>query len=137
MMNTKKNIQNIFSLNEVKQKFNSLNNSLRVNSTSVSSIEKSRETTLNINYKNKIVNKKENIKSKNIKIINFYPKQKILQKSNSFRNKKAVDKMFINKYNSNLNNSYKNLTIKKLGEKNNSYKNIYKNRVVKIDLSKL
>ena len=45
--------------------------------------------------------------------------------------------MFINKYNSNLNNSYKNLTIKKLGEKNNSYKNIYKNRVVKIDLSKL
>ena len=137
MMNTKKNIQNIFSLNEVKQKFNSLNNSLRVNSTSVSSIEKSRETTLNINYKSKIVNKKENIKSKNIKIINFYPKQKILQKSNSFRNKKAVDKMFINKYNSNLNNSYKNLTIKKLGEKNNSYKNIYKNRVVKIDLSKL
>ena len=34
-------------------------------------------------------------------------------------------------------NSYKNLTIKKIGERNNSYKNNGKKRVVKIDLSKL
>ena len=36
MLNVKKNIQNIFSLNEVKQRYTSLYNSLRVNSTSVS-----------------------------------------------------------------------------------------------------
>ena len=137
MLNTKKNIQNIFSLNEVKQRFNSLNNSLRINSTSIS-LEKSRENTLNINYKNKIPNKKENLKNKNIKIINFIPRKKLLQKSNSFRNKKVVDKISINKYiSNNLTNSYKNISIKKLGERNNSYKNVNKNRIVKIDLTKL
>ena len=136
MLNVKKNIQSIFSLNEVKQRFTSLNNSLRVNSTSVS-LEKSRENTLNINYKNKIPKQKETVKSKNIKIINFIPGKKLLHKSNSFRSKKAVDKIFNNKYGNNLMNSYKNLTIKKIGERNNSYKNNGKNRVVKIDLSKL
>ena len=136
MLNTKKNIQNIFSLNEVKQRFNSLNNSLRVNSTSVS-LEKSRETTLNINNKSKIGNKKENLKNKNIKIINFIPRKKLLQKNNSFKSKKVVDKISNNKYSSNLINSYKNITIKKLVERNNSFKNNNKNRVVKIDLSKL
>ena len=136
MLNTKKNIQNIFSLNEVKQRFNSLNNSLRINSTSVS-LEKSRETTLNINNKNKIPNKKENVKNKNIKIINFIPRKKLLQKSNSFKSKKVVDNISNNKYTSSLNNSYKNITIKRLGERNNSYKNINKNRIIKIDLSKL
>ena len=136
ILNTKKNIQNIFSLNEVKQRFNSLNNSLRINSTSVS-LEKSRETTLNINNKNKIPNKKENVKNKNIKIINFIPRKKLLQKSNSFKSKKVVDNISNNKYTSSLNNSYKNITIKRLGERNNSYKNINKNRIIKIDLSKL
>ena len=136
ILNTKKNIQNIFSLNEVKQRFNSLNNSLRINSTSVS-LEKSRETTLNINNKNKFPNKKENVKNKNIKIINFIPRKKLLQKSNSFKSKKVVDNISHNKYTSSLNNSYKNITIKRLGERNNSYKNINKNRIIKIDLSKL
>ena len=136
MLNTKKNIQNIFSLNEVKQRFNSLNNSLRINSTSLS-LEKSRETTLNINNKNKFPNKKENVKNKNIKIINFIPRKKLLQKSNSFKSKKVVDNISHNKYTSSLNNSYKNITIKRLGERNNSYKNINKNRIIKIDLSKL
>ena len=127
IINNKKNIQTIFSLNEVKQRFNSLNNSLRGNSTSMS-IEKSRENTLNTNSKSKIVNKKEINKSKNIKIINYIPKMKLLQKSNSFRSKK----------NSNISdNSYKNLTIKKILEKNFLNKGSYKKKVVKIDLSKI
>ena len=128
MINNKKNIQTIFSLNEVKQRFNSLNNSLRGNSTSMS-IEKSRDNTLNTNSKSKIVIKKEINKNKNIKIISYVPKKKILQKSNSFRSK--------NNYN-NCENSYKNLTIKKILEKNNNLnKGSYKKKVVKIDLSKI
>ena len=128
MINNKKNIQTIFSLNEVKQRFNSLNNSLRGNSTSMS-IEKSRDNTLNTNSKSKMVIKKEINKNKNIKIISYVPKKKILQKSNSFRSK--------NNYN-NCENSYKNLTIKKILEKNNNLnKGSYKKKVVKIDLSKI
>ena len=128
IINNKKNIQTIFSLNEVKQRFNSLNNSLRGNSTSMS-IEKSRDNTLNTNSKSKIVIKKEINKNKNIKIISYVPKKKILQKSNSFRSK--------NNYN-NCENSYKNLTIKKILEKNNNLnKGSYKKKVVKIDLSKI
>ena len=127
MINNKKNIQTIFSLNEVKQRFNSLNNSLRGNSTSMS-IEKSRDNTLNTNSKSKIVNKKEINKNKNIKIINYIPKKKLLQKSNSFRSKN---------HHNNCENSYKNLTIKKILEKNNLNKGSYKKKVVKIDLSKI
>ena len=127
MINNKKIIQTIFSLNEVKQRFNSLNNSLRGNSASMS-IEKSRDNTLNTNSKSKIVNKKEINKNKNIKIINYIPKKKLLQKSNSFRSK--------NNHN-NCENSYKNLTIKKILEKNNLNKGSYKKKVVKIDLSKI
>ena len=61
-----------------------------------------------------------------------------MQKSNSFRIKKAFNKinLSINKTNNSLNNSYKNINLKKITEKNNSKKS-FRNKVVKIDLSKI
>ena len=137
IMVNKKNINTIFSLNEVRQRFNILNNSTRINSTSIS-IEKSRDNTLNniSKSKSKITNKKNDNKVKNIKIINYIPSRKIMQKSNSFFSKKIFEKIHSKHSDNILNNSYKNLSRKKISEKN-IVNLTQKNRVIKIDLSKL
>ena len=132
IVNNKKNINTIFSLNEVKQRFNILNYSARINSTSLS-IDKSRE---NIYNKNKVINMKNNSKNKNIKIINYIPRNEIMKKSNSFFCKKIVERIYSKKSNNILNNSYKNISRKRLAEKNNINMS-QKNRIIKIDLSKI
>ena len=132
IVNNKKNINTIFSLNEVKQRFNILNYSARINSTSLS-IDKSRE---NIYNKNKVINMKNNSKNKNIKIINYIPRNKKMKKSNSFFCKKIVERIYSKKSNNILNNSYKNISRKRLAEKNNINMS-QKNRIIKIDLSKI
>ena len=133
----KKDIKNIFSLDEINKKFSSMNILARINSPRVS-IDKSRENTITNKSKNKIIDKKDNNKNKNIKIISYLQKKKLIQKSNSFRSKKAFDKinLSINKTNNSLNNSYKKINLKKIIEKHNSKKS-FRNKVVKIDLSKI
>ena len=135
IISNKKNINNIFSLNEVKQRFNILNHSARINSTSLS-IDKSRDNTINNKNKNKVINMKNNSKNKNIKIINYIPRNEVMRKSNSFFCKKILEKINSKKSNNILNNSYKNLSRKKLAEKNNTNLS-QKNRIIKIDLSKI
>ena len=137
IMDRKKNINNIFSLNEVQQRFNILNNSTRLNSTSVS-IEKSKDNTLTkkSKSKSKIANKKNDNTIKNINIISYFPRRKILQKSNSFFSKKIVKKIEPKKSSNNFDISYKSLSRKKIPEKNSPHLS-QKNRIIKIDLSKL
>ena len=138
-MDHKKIINNIFSLNEVQQRFNILNNSTRLNSTSVS-IEKSKDNTLNkkskSKSKSKIANKKNDSIIENIKIINYSPRKQILQKSNSFFSKKIVKKIYTKKSSNNFDISYKSLSRKKIPEKTSPHLS-QKNRIIKIDLSKL
>ena len=137
IMDRKKNINNIFSLNEVQQRFNILNNSTRLNSTSVS-IEKSKDNTLTnkSKSKSKIANKKNDNTIKNINISSYFPRRKILQKSNSFFSKKVAKKIDSNKTSNNFDISYKSLSRKKITEKNSPYLS-QKNRIIKIDLTKL
>ena len=136
IMDHKKIINNIFSLNEVQQRF-ILNNSTRLNSTSVS-IEKSKDNTLNkkSKSKSKIANKKNDSIIENIKIINYSPRKQLLQKSNSFFSKKIVKKIYTKKSCNNFDISYKSLSRKKIPEKTSPHLS-QKNRIIKIDLSKL
>ena len=132
----KKNIQNIFSLNEVKQRFSLQNNSTRINSNNIS-LDKNKEKKINNKSKDKIVNQKNINKSKIIKIINCIPRKKIMQKSNSFFAKKIVDQVYNKKPINALNNSYKDLSRKKVIEKINSNNLSQKNKIIRIDLSQL
>ena len=79
---------------------------------------------------------KNNSKNKNIKIINYIPRNEIMKKSNSFFCKKIVERIYSKKSNNILNNSYKNISRKRLAEKNNINMS-QKNRIIKIDLSKI
>ena len=132
----KKNIQNIFSLNDVKQRFSLQNNSTRINSNNIS-LDKNKEKKINNKSKDKIVNQKNINKSKIIKIINCIPRKKIMQKSNSFFAKKIVDQVYNKKPINAMNNSYKDLSRKKVIEKINSNNLSQKNKIIRIDLSQL
>ena len=141
IINHRNNIKNIFSLKNIKQRFNSLNSTNKTSSTRVNSEKKEKP----MNNKNKKIKNNENSKiknkkDKNIKIINNIPKKIVMKKNNSFNSKKINDNKNMIKINSYMNNSYKNLLMKKINEKNNfnnSYDSNHKNIVVKIDLSKI
>ena len=57
---------------------------------------------------------KNNSKNKNIKIINYIPRNEIMKKSNSFFCKKIVERIYSKKSNNILNNSYKNRFVQNL-----------------------
>ena len=97
-------------------------------------MKKSREKTLNNQSKAKIV---KNVNNTNIKIINNIPRRKVMKKNNSFFAKKMAEKIHSKRSNNIMTNSYKDLSRKKIIEKLNSNNMSQRNKIIKIDLSKI